>query len=395
MPEVTGKPTVEIPIIQQMFNTCGLASILMLSYDKSLLFIRRNLIKLLEIIQPLIKDECKQKKNDICLQYALQYILLKIQNRECIRYRFLYNYLHGKFGYTFDDQVAVHTYLLGSKLSDFLNSQKFSYYDCYKLYLENRGLITPDLLQNEMLTMKTDLELKFLMEIFGFSFIPYESGDGTGALYIPKKAVGKRKTYHKLAKKLIQIVKDPKYRILYGFSNHWVAVFQIIESETNTEIPKIYYNDPMTASVKSIKIDQLDNSHRFYIFKRNKLNLNKLWENVLETVEEDIKTESHLQEMHAVEKVLASRKEKDSASALFAVLNPSINQESSHIKDNSKKEFFSPVSQNSEKSQNSLEIMSEKDNERINHKEKKKNISNNNENSSEEWDIEIDFEFED
>lgn len=96
----------------------------------------------------------------------------------------------------------------------------------------------------------------------------------------------------------------------------------------------------MTASVKSIKIDQLDNSHRFYIFKRNKLNLNKLWENVLETVEEDIKTESHLQEMHAVEKVLASRKEKDSASALFAVLNPSINQESSHIKDNSKKSFF-------------------------------------------------------
>ncbi|WP_457559155.1 hypothetical protein [Candidatus Harpocratesius sp.] len=392
MPENTGKPTVEIPIIQQMFNTCGLASILMLSYDKSLLFIRKNLIKLLEIIQPLISDECKKKKNNICLQYALQYVLLKIQNRECTNYRFLYNYLHGKFGYTFDDQVAVHNYLLGSKLNDFLNSQKFSYYDCYKLYLENGGFITPDLLQNEMLTMKTDLELKFLMEIFGFSFIPYESGDGTGALYIPEKAVGKRKTYHKLAKKLMQIIRDPKYRILYGFSNHWVAVFQITESEANTEIPKIYFNDPMTANVKSIKIDQLDNSHRFYIFKRNKLNLDKLWKNIIETVAEDIKIESHLQEMNAVEKVLASKEKKNSTSALFSVLNPTINQKSSSVQENSKIISSLPEIQNSE---NSDEFILEKIDEKTKNEKKKKVMSSDVENSSEDWDIEIDFEFED
>ncbi len=333
---------VEIPIIQQMFNTCGLASILMLSHDPSRSEIHQNLMKLLEIIQPLIKDECQKMLNSLCLQYAVQYLLLKIQHQEARNFHFLHNYLHGKYGYTFDDQETVLSYMMKTKMQQFLETQDFLLFDSYRLFLEHHGLITPHLLRNEMLTMKSDLELKFLMEPLGFSFESHETGDGTGALYIPVKKVRNRKEGLKFIHRLKKFANQPNKRVLYGFANHWVAVSYI--SEVDIDNPLIYYVDPMTSSVKQAGVEFLDESHRFYVFTRNRINYSKLWKNILEISKETVKIERKLQETHSVDKVLAARSEKNSKDALFSILN----QESSK-----------------------------------------------NQNHEDDWDVEIDFEFED
>ncbi|TFH27254.1 MAG: hypothetical protein E4G98_06305 [Promethearchaeota archaeon] len=297
-----------ISLIPQLFNTCGLSTILMLT-GKSPHLSQTNrffLSRVLELIQPILIDKIKNMDREISLQYALQYLLLKIENRSTINYEFIYHFLHNKFGHVLDDQVAIHTYLMTMKMDHLNKTQNYSTYDSYRLYMEKKGIITTNLLRNEMFTMKSDLELKFLMEIFGYQFIPNESGDGTGALFIANK---KRKNdFEKIQLLLTEISSNSNYRILYGVHNHWVAVTGMSEEKGSGQV-FIHYNDPMIPEAKTIPLDEIDGTHRFYIFKESETDVVKLWEMMEQVIVQEIQIEKNLQNRTAVEKVLASREE--------------------------------------------------------------------------------------
>lgn len=297
----------EIPLIPQLFNTCGLSTVLMLTADNGQKSHsnRQFLLGVLNLIRPILLDQCDDIDQEICLQYVLQYLLLKIENQYSNNYRFLFNYLHGKFGYIFDDQVAIHIHLITTKQEHLKVTHNFTMYESYRLYLEKNGLVTPNLLRNEMFTMKTDLELKFLMEIFGYSFLPYESGDGTGAIFLPPKS--KVKHQQKLIEKLENVLKTPNHRILYGDSNHWVALTGI--SQDSDLENWLHFNDPMIPAAKKIAIRDLDATHRFYVFEKSGIDKEKMWGQIYTAIQKDIRIEAHLQQTAAIERVLAIRGE--------------------------------------------------------------------------------------
>ncbi len=300
-----------IPLIPQLFNTCGLSTVLMLTAKDSHLPQNNRvfLSRVLQHIQPILVD--KVENREISLQYVLQYLLLKIENPRTSNYQFIYKYLHGIFGHVFVDQVTIHTHLMTQKM-DFLNKmQNFSTYDSYRLYMEKKGLITPNLLRNEMFTMKSDLEIKFLMEIFGFQFIPNQfnpndSGDGTGALYMSSKK--RKKDYEKIQILLTRISSNPTYRVLYGVHSHWVALTGMSEDENGGNV-LIHYNDPMIPEAKTIPLNEIDETHRFYVFKDSESKVSSLWGKIEQVITQEIQVEKNLQETAAVEKVLASREE--------------------------------------------------------------------------------------
>ncbi|MHA1611685.1 MAG: hypothetical protein ACTSYU_06495 [Promethearchaeota archaeon] len=393
-----------IPLIPQLFNTCGLSTILMLTAKSS--HLRQSnrvfLSRVLQHIRPILIDKVDNLDREISLQYVLQYLLLKVENRFTINYKFLHNYLNGKFGHVFDDQMAIHTYLMKQKMIHLNRTQNYSTYDSYRLYMEKRGLITPNLLRNEMFTMKSDLELKFLMEIFGYQFIPNlfnadASGDGTGALHIaPKK---RKKDYEKIKLLLTEISSKPNYRILYGVHSHWVALTGMSEDETRGNV-LIHYNDPMIPEARSIPLNEINETHRFYIFKESESDVVKLWGMIEQVAVQEIQIEKNLQEKAAVDKVLLSREEVNVDLVKKLNLTRKISMLQAERESNLKSESNSkPNSLSQPESESESELSSESefaselesstdlglDTSRQSRKQSTKGS---------DWDTEIDFEFE-
>ncbi|MHA1673915.1 MAG: hypothetical protein ACTSYI_09825 [Promethearchaeota archaeon] len=391
-----------IPLIPQLFNTCGLSTVLMLTAKAS--HLQQNnrvfLSRVLQHIQPILVDKVENMDREISLQYVLQYLLLKIENPSTANYQLVNKYLYDKFGHVFRDQITIHSHLMTEKMNFLNKMHDYSTYDSYRLYKEKSGLITPNLLRNEMFTMKSDLELKFLMEIFGFQFIPNQfnpndSGDGTGALYMASKK--RKKDYEKIQILLTKITSNPTYRVLYGVHSHWVALTGMSEDEDGGNV-LIHYNDPMIPEAKTISLNEIDESHRFYVFKDSEAKVSELWGQIEQVITQEIQVEKNLQETAAVEKVLASREEVniDLVKKLNLIRKISVLSDGRGSKSKAKfmgkskaksKSILETKSKSNVKSKTSTKL----DSDSSTQLPKKGNLSK----KGKEWDTDIDFDFED
>src|SRR6056297_1097310 len=161
----------DIENYQQLANTCGLASVLMLARLDKHTAQEKFLEKVCETIRPLIEvcnDSTREdlfSEKEFQYQFALQYLLLKSLSKE--GYDFLYDFLREKCPHIFEDQKAVHLY----KLDQLYNGKKKNTWQknlhLYEDYLFKNGLIYPGFLLEQIQEYKTDIEIKILMELLG------------------------------------------------------------------------------------------------------------------------------------------------------------------------------------------------------------------------------------
>ena len=297
--------TWEYPVIEQLHNTCGLASLLMMLDLPNNARISQFLTDITQLIAPLIRqlDKIDQalvigagENQNVLYQYSLQYLLLKILASKT--FPSIQNYFSERFGSLYEDQKILSNHILTAKSERFLDQDELEIAKAYDEYILDGRLINPVMMEDETHTMKTDLELKLLMELFGYEFIPIESGDHTGALYFTQKNAWSN------IKDLVNAHLN-HYPILYGSDNHWMAVVGLYPNTNrswtgrkgipNYKIaPRDYnfvYNDPIVGSRIQRRLKGLQPSQRFYIFRPRIINLTNLYQDIKNHILEDISDE--------------------------------------------------------------------------------------------------------
>jgi hypothetical protein len=294
-------PTIwDFPLIQQLHNTCGLASILMLTDPENNEKLHDFFEKIADLIHPLLQKIAPGlNEKESIYQYVLEYLLLKSQSQNDEKYQFLNEYLNTRFGAAYKDQKTINNYILTAKREKFLAGNQYEIAKAYDNYILEGHLVHPTMLEDETHTMKTDLELKILFEILGYQYIPTESGDGTGALYFSNS-----NAWESLNTLCLSHINYNR-RILYGFENHWTAVIGLFPRSLKgwkvkkgkiqcKSAPKdffITFNDPIPPTKYDRIIKGIDSSHRFYVFEDRQENLKWLWDQIIDSIKEDIQEE--------------------------------------------------------------------------------------------------------
>jgi RNAse (barnase) inhibitor barstar len=308
-------PNEEIPkiwdyqLVSQMPNACGLASVLMAIDPNRSGRIKAFLEEMWNTIEPLIqKLDNNVSTQDERYQYVLEYLLLKIQGNGTKQ--FLYDYLTSRFSMLYEDQRTVNNYLLTAKREKFLNLNQTPIAKAYDNYILDSDLINTYMLKEELVTYKTDIELKILMELFGFRYILTEAGDGTGAFFFTKKNIDEGLEI------LCEAHANPDKRIILGLENHWVFITGLYPENSrewrmrNKKYAYGYslkdfvlvYNDPLGPDERYTDLYNLDSNKRFYIFEARNENLKWLWDPLIEAIQLDIKIE--LEQMRQIEQDL-------------------------------------------------------------------------------------------
>jgi hypothetical protein len=302
-------PTVrELPLYQQLHNACGLASLLMLLNLPQNPRMEQFVSELTKMIKPLL-PKMYEYESDFARQYALEYLLLKAQgtgNKTA-----LYKYLQTRFSYAYEDQKAINNHLLTIKREKFLEMNMPTVVKAYDEYiLGGSDFIAKSLLEDETQTVKTDIELKLLIEIFGYQYISTDSGDGTGALYFTtKQAIRGIQT-------LFNAMLNSSRFVLIGRQNHWLAMtgiytknpkYWFLKDGETPDIPLkeliICVNDPIIRASREYPLLEILEDSRFYIFENRNENLRWLWDELLALFKQDIQSEVPLHEMMDKEKL--------------------------------------------------------------------------------------------
>lgn len=284
------------PLYGQLPNSCGLATILMLVDPPHFPRIENFLTELSVLIDPHI-PRVDTSISEFRHQYALEYFLLKAQgfgkNTE------LYKYLETRFAGIYEDQKALNMHLLTAKREKFLEMNMIAVVKAYDDYiLGENDLITGIMLEDEVKTMKTDIEIKLLMELLGFQFVKLKEGDATGAIDLSQGDTQKNVDL------LLKSFQNPKVRIIYGHQTHWMALdgittkrgnpFHIESKKNNSNLLKdliFTFNDPIVPSVRDIAYRELSQESRFYVFEDRGENLGWLWNSFIANSKYDIPLE--------------------------------------------------------------------------------------------------------
>ena len=290
-------PTIlDFPIYKQLYNACGPTTLLILLNPEQNPPVKRFLTSLSGIIDPLIPD-VDQNNHSARFQYALEYLLLKTQGTGSKNN--LYQYFLTHFYTVYEDQKAVNNFQLENHKERYLELNQISVVKLYDEYILGvNDLLSRQMLKDAVHTMKTDIELKMLMDFFGFRFLTFNCCDITGALdFAPNNA-------DKTVGLLIESLINPDRRMLYGSNNHWMPITGIMAKNSklwrlkNGKVPKIplkylqlHCLDPMIADSKILDGKDLDSQSRVYIFEDRKENFQRLWDEFLTQVKVDIKTE--------------------------------------------------------------------------------------------------------
>ena len=234
----------DIPHYEQLYNTCGLSSLLMLAMPEE------------NKLQYLLDDICKligvstEFNKALNWQLACGYLLLKMSFNRVLSYqlRKVFNYDYGTFKIILKDQIA-------QKIALYTKKQDTKKLTCLNMFL-NRRVIRKDTLRIFMDDMKTNLELKMLARFFGGIFIPNpNSMDGTGCYTFPKRT-------KKDVKFLRQLIDDG---LMLGLFNHWLPIKDIYKDNDNNDFI-LTVNDPLK-SQERILFSNLTDHHRFYSYK--------------------------------------------------------------------------------------------------------------------------------
>ena len=286
----------EFPLYRQLINSCGLASILMLMDPNKNPKLKKILDSIGELIDPIIFKIIPVRESEFIYQYVLQYVLLKALSRESEDYKFLSEYLTDQFRNTYENQKLISNFKLAESHQKFIEHEMFSIAKAYDRYILEGNTIPTLMLKNETFSVKNDMDLKILMSIFGFDFIPNNSTNG--ALVYNKKD---KEFLDVLCKSYI----NPENRILFGDGKHWQIVTGLYTKDldkwimTNDLIaPKsslkdffISYNDPIIPKQHSIQLKEMISQNYFYIFTKKKADNSILWEHLQNAIAQDIPNE--------------------------------------------------------------------------------------------------------
>jgi len=175
----------EFPLYRQLTNSCGLASILMLMEPSKNPKLQEILDNIGELINPIIFKILPVKEKEFIYQYVLQYVLLKALSQDSEEYHFLNKYLTEQFKNSFVNQKLISNFNLAESHQKFIEHEMFSIAKAYDRYILEGNTIPTLMLKNETFSVKNDMDLKILMAIFGYEFIPFNSTNG--ALVYSKK----------------------------------------------------------------------------------------------------------------------------------------------------------------------------------------------------------------
>jgi hypothetical protein len=183
------KEFAELPLAPQVPNGCGLATLLMNVNPDNCKEYKEFLDRLFDIIKKFIPFASKLSVKEFRWAYALECILLKAQAYGT--WDFLYEFLNDRMEYAFEDQRFVNRSMIEGFKQMMVQKRKVDYLE-YPLnqYLEY-GYLNYVLVDNFIKVMKTDVELKILMELFDYQFEYQNTGDLFGAVVFESSEVRK------------------------------------------------------------------------------------------------------------------------------------------------------------------------------------------------------------
>ncbi|MHA1775936.1 MAG: hypothetical protein DRO88_05245 [Promethearchaeia archaeon] len=227
----------DLPLYGQHSNACGLASLLMLLDIPHNPEIGRFLDTVWNHIKPLYSQPVVKKK-EYQWAIALQYILLKIlgyADKED-----LYEFFNQRLEFMYEDQRIMNKFNQEQYYNELLKRKKYLEAYTYLHYTEDHDYVLPFILFKNLHTMKTDLELKILAEVFNYTFIYQDAEDYTGALYFTNQELGREISQSARVKwnRLEKFSRQPDVIILYGQQHHWLAVRGVYKLQAKDNIPE-------------------------------------------------------------------------------------------------------------------------------------------------------------
>jgi hypothetical protein len=216
----------DLPIYGQHPNGCGLATLLMLLKPN----LNKDITEFLDFTWVSIKEilgDLPFKAKEYFWAIALQYLLLKsVGYSENSKKEEIYSFFNERMEYVFEDQRILNKFNQEQFREFLMKKNLLEEAFTYLHYLEGDDYVTPHLLIKNLKTMKTDIELKVLAEIFNYQFEYQESEDYTGAIYFNKKEL--KNKINEITKKkwlkLEELANNPKNILIYGKSHHWLAI---------------------------------------------------------------------------------------------------------------------------------------------------------------------------
>ncbi|MHA1270935.1 MAG: hypothetical protein ACTSPY_14165 [Candidatus Helarchaeota archaeon] len=234
----------DIPHYRQLYNTCGLSSLLMISIPEK----NGNLQYLLDDICKLIGVSTEFNRS-LNWQLACGYLLLKISFNRILGW-----HLRKEFGIDYYNFKILLNNQIFQKIQISEAKGDIKKVSALNLFLKRR-IIRKKTLRVYMDDMKTNLELKLLAYLFGGRFIPNtNSNDGTGCYTFKKK--------NKKDLKFINEMIDDG--LILGLYNHWMPIKDIYKNDQNSYVLSV--NDPL-GNQKVIEMNRLTQDHRFYHYK--------------------------------------------------------------------------------------------------------------------------------
>jgi hypothetical protein len=305
----------ELPLYPQVSNGCGLATLLMnVNPDKNS-DLKGFLDGMYKSVAKTLPFSEKIKIREFKWAYALQTLLMK--SLAYGKIEFLYEFLEEKMEYSFEDQRFINRAACEGYMNVMVQKRRIEYLKKpMEDYLEN-GYMNYFLLDNFIKVMKTDLELKVLMELFDYQFEYQDALDLFGAIVFEAPEV--RKPTQDTKKKLELLftkLADPDYRFFFGIAHHWVALTSLIDASFPLEkqprngypeghkidVRKIIlrFNDPNTVKISNLLLKNLNGSCRIYVFKKRNQDLTELHKKIVnhfeKELEEEIKILGEIQE---------------------------------------------------------------------------------------------------
>ena len=139
--------------------------------------------------------------------------------------------------------------------------------------------LTSSWIMSRVNVWKMDFELEILAYIFGSKFKPWDTHDGTGAVFFTKDDIDSRYNNSNISKSSTKPMSQYREKIefltpyinnlgpvLCCASFHWLAIKEIRKDEGRNDY-LITYNDPAGGRESSRYLSSFPKSYRFYTFK--------------------------------------------------------------------------------------------------------------------------------
>ena len=165
--------------------------------------------------------ESQELRWAIVLQYTLLKILGYSQKTD------VYDFLRTQLNYVYEDTQIINKFTQEKYRQALLDQKQMDKAYLYLYYTELDDLITPPMLIQNLHTMKTDVELKILAELFNYTYLYQAGEDFTGAIYFTKKQITRRilsQSAKTKWRKLEHLSNQQTNVILYGQAHHWLAI---------------------------------------------------------------------------------------------------------------------------------------------------------------------------